>query len=330
MSTGGARAKRDEDGSWSIELAAELAAGGDAGSVHTLVASTRELGEVRTVFDPGTDRRLQVRFGTPATLTIALAGHPEEYPGDGVAVDLVPATAAGLASPMLRRRDAAVKRGTWTSGPLAPGEYRIRIIDQSRPSRGVLAEKRVQLVSGPNDVALPRPGFGDLEIVFDPSHEGAGVGLASTRSFVRAYEPVSRVGADGVARFEGVPAGRHLVVYMVKGERREMPVEIPRDTRVVFEPVAIDGLRVTEVRSGGYLEQVGLRLDDVIVAIDDTRFEESWTARKLFRGLQGRKSYPLGVLRGGVEMTVDVSGEKLVLNQFSDIGGNLVPIHVER
>ncbi len=269
---------------------------------NALLATHPRFGS-RAIELAGDRQDFTIRFAEPAAVALRMPGYAENARGRNVSIEAEP-----LGAPDFARKRIWIEAGAIASDgavdleKLQPGEWRIRINsdpdpDDSRPGCQVAATT-VELAAGAQEVTLPFPALGDVQIVV-----GAGARVALTLSPFESRpedgERVRRFGepdADHIVTFHDVPPGR----YEVRGSGNElMFVDAPAEGRLRFTPAPINVLRVTVSDPTGPLARAGLQTGDLVVAIDGREFQDAQQLAWIRQSLKDHE----------VTLTVERAGE---------------------
>ncbi len=311
----------------------------DAADVEiTLRVKSAELGQKPVKLASGQRTgTVEVRFGTPATLEVTVAGYAGSGHEGSVNVWL---EAPGLdpnerqqamwESIQHRRGNGAGSGfdadGRRTLGPVESGRY-LLVLGASSGGQYwntmPLESFPVALQPGRNDLTIALPALHELVVeigkpgnvyltpkVADAAEQGRGVSI--------------EVGKSGRATFERLPRGSYKLQVWGEGiEHGDMTVHVPASGPVKYAPDPINAVRVTVTRPDGVLGQAGFQSGDLIIAADGIELVSREQIAMMFPLMLQKPQVELTVQRSGSTLKLTLDPKKLMNPQ--QIGGNLEP-----
>lgn len=227
----------------------------------TLAARSRSRGEVSKEIDP-LAQRVDFVFQDPCDLMVKVEGVLRP----GLRVDLETMADDGEWRRTVQPEDVPGD-GSLMFSALRPGPSRVLLAHESSP-RGVhLAEARIDIREGKNVVTLESPEIHDL-VILVPDHEDKSFELLVEEGgqYVRAGRADPK-GEDRIV-FRGLPPGSYRVRY--RGRLRHIFADyVVPCGEVVFSPAPVVGYEVISLRDGSPAKQIGLRVGDVLVRVDE-------------------------------------------------------------
>jgi len=316
-------AERQSDGTWWVPLATALL---EPAGVQSVVVRTH-LGAKTVAIAPGTER-LDVRFEEPATLEVVV--HPplpvaEEWLGVSVSEPAAMASHPAL-GPIDGLRFASGKK---SFGPLAAGEYVLRLVALESPSRSqavVVSERPIRLAPGRNDLRVERPETSDLRLrsaarrfAWFELEPAAVVPFYGTRLSVSGDD-------EGRATYRSLPHGKYVVRVYTREDvpDAEIAIEHPSPTELVIEGAAPSALEAVIDDPKGVLASQGLRTGDRIVAFDGKSFSGSEEIRRAVLEVSRRPRVRAAVRRG--RETLDLELDPRVFWSRPAAGGSLLRV----
>lgn len=284
-------------------------AANEPGAQVTLKVSAADLGEKAVEIARG-QADAAVRFDTPATLEVTIAGYAGSGLEGALALSLERAEAgAGDESVMMRRHfsrsrgedDPLDAEGRQSFGPVEPGAYEVVLSVMNEGSRGryALPAERVpvRLVAGKNEIAVSLPQLHSLAVLVE---KPGGISLALERfGGIEALADDSRR-----VRFEHLPAGTYTLRFFEGDEhsktygQEQMTVTVPGPAEVRYRAQTLDAVRVDVHDPKGKLAQSGFQSGDYIIAIDGQEFESPDQMEALFMVSFSKEDAEFTVLRG--------------------------------
>jgi len=321
---------RDDGGSYLITLGAEEAeqffGEGADGATYELTAHHGEYGRQDLELTPG-QTEVAMSFNVPGSLVVTVAG----YQGSGLEgrleVNMPSRKGSGITHFFGGNEQGLSPEGVQEFKAMEPGTYVVKLSlrpEGSGPrtySNSTIATVEVEVLPGPNAVQIGVPALYTFRAHWADGKEGATL-------FLRLYDRESgigsanaKLGGDGWATFQDVPAGDYLLTS--GGRRNQMRVSVPSED-VEFVPMTIDCLRVIVNDPAGDLGRIGFRSGDLIIGADGKEFEAQ-PDFAAFATLQSSKSAVVTFLveRGGEQLEITVKGSDM--GDWSDRGGELVP-----
>jgi C-terminal processing protease CtpA/Prc len=165
---------------------------------------------------------------------------------------------------------------------------------------------------GTNTVTIPMPALYGLTVRVPAGNSSMNLSL-NRRDIGESGTPVWRNAAtneDGVATFEGLPAGTYAITSHTAEGQKSMRVQVPSTGTVLFEPGTPKALAVRWKADDEYPASVGLQRDDVVVGIEGRDFDGTKSATVILQGtLMAKVECRLAVVRAGrrFEVTVDTA-----------------------
>jgi len=310
---GGVEAQRLDDSRWRVPAFPTGSSGsssstGDPDSSKAtrrwIVAQSAVLGSTHADIDPASGAEVELRFGTPARLSVKIEGALAGGPHLEVAVGN--AEESGGTSPIVdgvyERRD--VEGDAVAFGPFSPREASVELSStDADDNRMDLASVKVSLVAGENAVTLVVPTFQPLRVAVPDNVNPWSVSL---RRLGTVHGDALSKDASGnlPAAWRALPPGR----YRLSCPEGDMTLTLPCPPEVRFVPKPYTALLLS-VADDSRAQAAGLRDGDLVVAIEGTAFENSKHIDALFAAAKLKTSSRLSILRGGqrVEIEIDLS-----------------------
>lgn len=272
---------------------------------------------------------IQVQFDDPASLDVTMDG----YIGSGLEGML------SLSVKQLRgKRSSRKGRPKYRPGGhfvnslgrvkfdiLKPGEAEVVVSVKTKSgSQHVARGHPVVLKVGENHLEIPVPALHSLTVLFPETiAPGTGVKLDSADRGHRFFDGGPNVGEDRRVVFEELPAGEYTVSILDLGGSGQMNVSLAQDLEVVFEPRAINALRVSIQDPDGALARAGFEDGDLIIGFDQVKFESMGQMQLAFSGALTRALVSFTVLRGERQMEIPIEPAKIIGS--NNHGGRIDP-----
>lgn len=263
-----------------------------------------------TVFKsvPFNAKEADIRFGGVGDVTVRISNLPAD-PVVNVVVSVVPEGAATV-----REMGLSHFQERPASAPTAPGRSPLQAVTQFRgvpvgpatlylfkligagQSGVVLASKTISVTATGVEETLELPGLYDLVVVPDAPLGRLEMSLRCEQSWSSMIKR-----EDGTCVARQLPQGEYLVSVSGRGF---MWVSLPASGPVKFEPKPANALRISFYDAKGAYYRAGLRLGDVITAMDGQILDGHPDLRALRQEAAERPTLTLDILRGGKTMQV--------------------------
>jgi len=320
--SGETQASLDADGSYHVEhyeqdgpgfYRSSSWSGGGLGAgkrTYFVRAKSKRFGTTEATYEPGKDAEIVLRMIEPARVRLTISGYAENPDRDRAVVTLEPKTTGELH----RRRDDVEgeidAKGIATFGAVAPGKYDVVLRLAKSESRHDRMNARwagteagrlsVDLRPGAVELSMAIGAFFDLVVTF----EGDAPSLARDGS-----DDGGRRGkiADGGGRetFAGLSPGR----YRLASAAGAMTVDVSAATTVAFAPRPLNCFHL-QVSERGYLHDLGLKTDDLVVAIDGAELTDPSQMQAALEATKTREKSTFTILRDGRRFDVTADGTK--------------------
>lgn len=323
-----------EPGVWWLPLDADHSMGFrllDAWPARTrlwLVARAPDWGETMAEVWPSS-RAVELRYATPATLTVHVAGLPDDDERR-VRVSLAKRGTGieawgGNASGNVDRDKRSVRLG-----PIAPGPYKVTLWVHGNGRNGWGSSEAgaldVHLASGPNEASLALSLLHSLTLRLPAGTQGGlqleRVGPEGQRR--NHWSNIDVTGAQPVATWSDLVEGDYRV-HLASGERPGvMQLRVPQcGTSIDWEPMEVNALRVRMYPTPGELAGLGFEEGDLVTAIDGRDVTSFVDLQILWTLARAQRRIPLTVVRRGEARTLEVEGTRIA-NQ-GKLGGTFDP-----
>jgi hypothetical protein len=296
------------------------------GATYTLLVTAHELGKSNVQFSPRSIAPIHVSLGVATYLIVEILGF-DDHPNKHELVSHVWKAGSSPPRPSLMDRIRSGRDETEFRvrrfNQLEPGEYEIGLFMVSRQQvHGLLvARKTVHLASGENRETIHAPELHGFVVVIGQQyrHRQIRVHHADDPGY-RFFQNAGTLGAAEYA-LDRLKPGNYVVSAFEIGE---MTVSIPAMSgrRVEFQPLPFNAFRITAA-AGGTVD-VGLKADDILVAIDGVAIESQAQGMQLIEQCYARDSTTWTVLRDGLRVPVTFKG-----SSFSHAGLSLSPTRVD-
>lgn len=259
---------------------------------------------------------VDVRFPTPATLTIHLAGAEGNPKKDRIRPSLMQQTESNSWTGVSNSsRNSDIGAGVLKYGPISPGTYRFSLsVSGSGESHywgmhsgqsGALAEWTFEVATGENTQHFTIPSFHTLTLVIADT---SGIQqLRLQRSDGQSSRHIYGNGILSRTVIEGITPGE----WVISTNDGEMRTRVNGDTEVQLQVLPFDCLRLSNVKQGGRIEQLGLRTGDLILAVDGQDFENLTILRSQIQGSYARESTTWTISRNGARMNISFNGKRI-------------------
>ncbi len=194
-------------------------------------------------------------------------------------------------------------------GPLSPGTYRFSLtfLDAKGSSsfrhHHTVAEWTFEVAAGANTQTCPVPALYTLTLLIDDPAQ-------VRRLMLTTPDGGNRRGVEEIKKrteLRGMPAGE----WLIDTQEGEMRLRVSGDTEVRLEAKEYNAIRVIGLVPGGKVEGMGLRSNDIVVAVDG----EPLTGRGLHFLLQAsftKDNTTWTVVRNGAKIDVTFNGKELL------------------
>ena len=271
-------------------------------------------GEAVRELAPG-QRELDVRLVAPATITVTVAGYVES----GIAEDLRLVVRSEDDEFQGYHRGLQIDAaGVATHGPVEPGHFVIELqhdADRSWDDR-TLARVELQARPGDNAVTLTVPALYTVRVRVDHPEVSR---ISLVEDVEDRFSGRVRV-EDGVAVFEGIPAGDY---FLVAPPFAPQPVSVPTG-EVRYDVIEPNAMRVSIEDPDGALARLGFQDGDVIIGVDGTEFSNLRHMQALLTGASGA-GHEVLVQRGRRQLRIAFDFAAIVAGD-GDGGGDLDPV----
>jgi hypothetical protein len=279
--------------------------------IYEIKVTATGLGEMTVTYPAADSHELVVRFQESASLEVIVPGADgSPYRGD-LRVFLVAEGPRTSGRPEYIRppgdRTANMLRGTTTFPQLQPGKYKVVLLTvfkgDYREFEHPLMEQQVELSSGENSTTFSLPTLYSLTLVVPEGDSVPGMLTLMTPDEERVTLHVTsrrqRVGA--------FPPGR----YQIRGGNEGIRFELAQDLEVRLEMKPFTALRLYRIGEEGDAYDLGLRENDLLIAVDGEDPENPVELRQLVQRSFHRETTVWRVIRGGAYVDVRLSGEEV-------------------
>lgn len=256
------------------------------------------------------------RFPSPATLTIHLAGAEGNPKKDRIRPSLVHKSGSNSWSGVGNSgRHANIGDGVLKYGPLSPGTYRFSLNVSGSGENiywgmhsgqsGSLAEWTFEVSAGENTQHFTVPSFHTLTLVIADTTVVQHLRLS--RSDGESARTIHGGGVQPRTVIEGITPGE----WVISTNDGEMRARINGDTELQLQVLPFDCLRLSHVKEGGRIEQLGLRAGDYVLAVDGQDYENITILRSQVQGSYAKESTTWTIARNGARMNVTFNGKTI-------------------
>jgi hypothetical protein len=280
---------------------------------YVLEATSAEFGQREVRYERADTHVVEIRYVAPAHLTLNVPGWEGHDNRADMRWSVVAPDEAGEL-PLGRRM-----RGSDTGldapfrfGPLEPGEYDVVLMLSldDRSNRRELVRRRVNLLAGENTLSLTVPALHSITVRV-PDH----VPVRYLHLWPRDTQPTAGRRSDNIVL--ELREGRATVAQLAPGTYRlvgdigESSVSVPTSGEIVFDPPRYNAVLLYNIRPGGQIEALGLRNNDLLIAIDGEEVMEALSTISLYNKVQDKTQTTWAILRNGAQLEVTFDGTAL-------------------
>lgn len=255
----------------------------------------------------------QFQFQEPANVTVTVSGFNEHESRKEMRWQLLK---SGDSSDNFwfggggRRRGKSKSKSPFKFGPMQPGSYELILQHGTDFDAEELYRKEFIIQSGDNPIAIAMPQVHSVTVNCKDDNEARQLRL-------RAVAPSARFGmfrefestADGnTTTFTGVSAGE----YILETDTGRVKITVPTNGVVNFQPKEYDCMVISDIKSGGIIEGLGLMNDDKLIEIDGVEVSGADLFYAQYRISLSKEQTTWVVIRNGIRTGVTFNGKLLM------------------
>lgn len=285
---------------------------------YILYVHSRQFGNKEVTYERKDRSEVIVQFTQPAFLTVQV----DNYVGSGhegrVSLSLNRVSKYSDKESSRHQRDRSTgkpdAKGLQTFGPVAPGEYEIRLHVKSRQYGTIMSDQvDLSLSPGDNNVTLSLPPLYSLVVHVEDPQPNTDIQVRPTPPQDGWWGRIQKVAEDGRCEFHQLPPGDYKVLMYDKRSRsgNEMLITIRGDMDISYEPKNLNALTVYLRHDDGYLARAGLQSGDIIIGVKGKAFTEMGPLYSALFSSEDQEPLQIQVLRDGQPLDITVDAKKL-------------------